>query len=86
MSFDRLRKVLINFLSEVIVGSLIFLVIAAAAVSLDFLLHALREKSVDPVVMVALYAGKYVLLVVDFALFIRFMFIQMMSTWRGLAS
>ncbi len=84
MSLEDSKKTLVTFLKEVGTGSLIFFIVAAAAVIVGFFLEALKATGTDPVVLAGLYSAKYLLFAGDLILFARFMFITVSKTWKAL--
>ncbi len=69
-----------EFLVHVIVGILIFVVIAAPAVGLDFLIAWLENKSVGKLIIYGLKFAEYTLFFVDLALFSWFV---VRTAWRS---
>ncbi|MCH8959880.1 MAG: hypothetical protein IH820_00765 [Bacteroidetes bacterium] len=69
-----------EFLVHVIVGILIFVVIAAPAVGLDFLIGWLENKSVGKLIIYGLKFAEYTLFFVDLALFAWFV---VRTAWRS---
>jgi len=60
------------FLIEVLVGSAIFIAVALPAVGLNYLVHWLTQKSLDPVLILGLTALEYTIFTVDVCLCIFF--------------
>ena len=60
------------FLIEVIVGSVIFIIVALPAVGLNYLVHWLEGKGVDSIIISGLTALEYTIFTVDIGLCIFF--------------
>lgn len=63
-----------EFAVHVVVGSLIFLVIAGEAIGLDSLTRSAEQFGIDPFIRGALKLGEYAVIVTDVILFIVFLF------------
>jgi hypothetical protein len=74
-----------TFFIEVLTGTLIFLVIAAAAVGLNLILHKLEEIKIDLVLIYGLRGAEYLLFGADLLLFLRFLYLTTVHTWKRLA-
>lgn len=70
----------IEFLVHVFVGTLIFVLIAAPAVGLDFLVRGLESKGVSKVIIYGLRFAEYMLFFVDLALFTWFV---VRTAWKS---
>ena len=73
-----------TFLVETIIGVLIFLIIACAAVGLSFLVTFLDSNGVDNVIVVGLKFAEYAIFFIDLILFGRFLWKTSLKMWREL--
>lgn len=64
----RWWKPLIIFFVEVVVGSIIFILIATFAVGLNYLVHWLTEQGIDSIIITGLTVLEYTIFTVDVAL------------------
>ncbi len=71
---------LVEFLVHVFVGTLIFVVSAAPAVGLDFLIGWLESKSVGKLIIYGLKFAEYTLFFVDLTLFAWFV---VRTAWKS---
>lgn len=73
-----------TFLVETLAGISIFLIIAAAAVGLSYLVTILDKNGVDKVIVYGLKAAEYAIFAVDLALLGRFLWRTARRSWREL--
>jgi hypothetical protein len=77
----RWWKAPVQFLAEALAATLSFLVIAAAAISLSFLVHYLEKIDVDIVIVAGLTLAEYLLFLADLTLFFRFVWKTVYRNW-----
>jgi hypothetical protein len=70
-----------EFAVHVIVGTLLFLIIYAPAVGLNFLVHWMTSKEIDRFVIVVVQGAEYALIIADSALYLAFL---IKTTCRGI--
>ena len=73
-----------EFAVEIINGTVIFFLIACAAIALSFFVVFLESKDVDIVVIVGLKIAKYAIFFTDLLLFGRFLFVNSVRTWKSI--
>jgi hypothetical protein len=66
---------IVHFLAHTVVGTIIFVIIAGAAVSLSLLVHYLESLNVSAFSITVITAVEYVILIFDATLFVVHLFI-----------
>jgi hypothetical protein len=70
-----------QFLVDVLVNTVLFLAIAAAAVGLNLLVHKLEGLHIDPLIVRGLTHIEYIIFFADLLLFVRFMWLAAAKAW-----
>ena len=69
---------------ETLVGTIIFLLIAAAALALNYLVKFLEGLGTDNLIIWGLKGAEYALFFVDLVLFFRFLYKTALRIWKKL--
>lgn len=73
-----------KFLTEALAGTVIFLVIAVAAVSMQLVVRWLEAEQIDGFIVLGLKGAEYLLFTVDLVLFVRFLWKAAVRMWNDL--
>ena len=73
-----------KFFVHVVVGTIIFLIIAIAAVGISCLVHYLEQIGIDSFICIVLRIVEYLLFVADIVCFIIFLIVSVRNLWREL--
>ncbi len=80
----KIWEALWRFLIEIMVGTVIFFVIALAAVGLNFFVRFLETRDVDLLIVWGLIGAEYTLFIVDLVMFGRFLWKTAQRMWYRL--
>jgi hypothetical protein len=83
-SYHFPRSPAVGFLIEIIVGSLLFVIIAIIATSLTLLVRYLETQGIYLPILYGVRGAEYALFFADLMLFARFLWRSSLKTWRAL--
>ncbi|WLQ11327.1 hypothetical protein O5O45_16400 [Hahella aquimaris] len=75
---------LIKFITEIIVGSLLFVIVAGVAIALSLLVGYLKSNGYDQYIVMGIQTSEYIIFICDMLLFFRFMWCAYRRAWREL--
>lgn len=78
---ERWWKPLVEFLIQVILGSLLFVIIFAPAVGLNFLVKWLSAQGITSLLVYIVTAAEYILVLIDLAVYVAFL---LRTAWRSI--
>ena len=70
------------FLVDTVIGVAIFLIVAAGAVGLSFLINWLKNLGIDPIVIWCLKTCEYMILLADVVLLARYLWLSVVRGWQ----
>ncbi len=73
-----------RFLLEIMTGVITFMIIAIAAVLLSYFVNLLKDYNIDPIIIYGLTLVEYLIFIVDIVLFLRFLWLTFIRTWKTL--